>query len=114
MSKSPLEKIQVDSVQKKIIEEFADIIVDSTDLTVLVIKGFLWKSLRQWQKEHGVTISDTETGSGSSSSERIQQATEILALCQSKLESMTNVDKKGLETGIQKAIQHYKTEYSNR
>ena len=114
MSKSPLEKIEVDSVQKKIIKDFADIISGETGLTVLVVKGFLWKSLRQWQKAHGITITETEKGSGSSPSERIEQATEILAICESKIESSTDVNKEALETGIKKSIRLYGTQYANR
>ncbi len=114
MSKSPLEKIKVDSIQKKIIEEFADIIADETDLTVLVVKGFLWKSLRQWQKEHGLTITDTETGTGSSPKDRIQQATEILAICNTKIETGTDTEKEALAQGIKKSIKHYTTHYANR
>ena len=114
MSKSPLGKIKVDPVQKKIIEEFADIISETTGLTVLVVKGFLWKSLRQWQQSHGITITDTETGSGSSPKERILQATEILALCKSKIESSTGVSGEALETGIQKAVRHYDVHYASR
>ncbi|PWI48052.1 hypothetical protein CEE45_08480 [Candidatus Heimdallarchaeota archaeon B3_Heim] len=66
LSKSPLEKIEVDSEQKKIIEDFADIISGETGLTVLVVKRFLWKSLREWQKVHGMTHSDTEKDATSS------------------------------------------------
>ncbi|MHA2388383.1 MAG: hypothetical protein ACXACW_06640 [Candidatus Hodarchaeales archaeon] len=114
MSKSPLEKIKVDQVQKKIIEDFADIISEETGLTVLVIKGFLWKTLRQWQKTHGMTITDTEKGSGSSPNERIQQATDILNICKSKIESSTDVNIEDLETGIKKSIRHYDTHYAKR
>ncbi len=114
MSKSPLEKIQVDSVQKKIIEEFADIVSEETGIAVIIIKGFLWKSLRKWQKDHGLTITETEKGSGSSPAERITQAREILDISKSKIQSGTDVDKTALSKGIDKALQHYKTHYAKR
>ncbi len=113
MAKS-LEKIDVDKVQRQIIGDFADIISKETNLSKMVIKGFLWKSLRKWQEIHGMTHSDTEKDTTISPEERIQQTTEIFELFKPQVISSAEVDEKDLEFAIKKSLRHYEQKYANR
>ncbi|MFX1515854.1 MAG: hypothetical protein ACFFC6_06065 [Promethearchaeota archaeon] len=107
-------KIVTDSVQRKIIDDFATIISENISLQQRIIKGFLWRALRKWQEAHEMTIQDTEEGLGSTPEERIKQASEILDLCYKEMENSATDELEGLKTGIKKALQHYVKEYSER
>lgn len=114
ISKSPLEKIEVDSIQKKIIEDFTEIISEEIDLSKMAIKGFLWKFLREWQKAHGMTHSDTEKNATSSPADRIQQIKEIFAIFKSQVTFSTDIDHKTLDVGLKKSLHHNELLYANR
>ncbi len=109
----PLERIDVDKIQRQIIGEFAEIIAQETELSRMVIKGFLWKALRKWQKIHGMTHSDTEKDE-ISPAERIQQTKEIFDIFRPTVISSTKVEEKFLASGIKKALQHYEQYFANR
>jgi len=110
----PLEKIDVDNVQRRIIGDFADIISKETSLSKMVIKGFLWKSLRKWQETHGMTHSDTEKDTSISPEERIRQTEQIFELFKPQVISSAAIDEKDLEFAIKKSLHHYEQEYANR
>ncbi|MHA1966459.1 MAG: hypothetical protein ACW964_01530 [Candidatus Hodarchaeales archaeon] len=114
MSSNQLHKIQMDNIQRKIINDFGDIISKETELSITVVKGFLWKALREWQTIHGISIIDTEKGSGSSPGDRIRQAKEILNIFKTLLTESTDIDTKLLDRGISKSIRHYLSNYANR
>ncbi len=114
MATSPLTKIKLDNVQRKIIYDFADILTQEVNLSKTVIKGFLWKSLREWQNLHGMSIIDTERGSGSSPEERVKQAKQILNIFKDHINEFSDVDSKSVESGISKALRHYLFHYANR
>ena len=110
----PLEKIDVDKVQRQIIGDFAGIIAKETNTSEMVIKGFLWKALRSWQKKHGMTHSDTEKESSISPTERIQQTIQIFEIFKPKIFESMEIDDKALKSGIKKSLNHYEQQYANR
>ena len=110
----PLEKIDVDKVQRQIIGDFADIIAEETNISQMVIKGFLWKALRIWQKTHGMTHSDTEKESSITPAERIQQTKDIFEIFKPKITESTEIKIDALESGIKKSLRHYEQKYANR
>ncbi len=112
MSK-PLDKIDVDKIQRQIIGDFADIISKEIDQSQMVIKGFLWKALRKWQKEHGMTHSDTERDF-ITPDERIQQTKEIFEIFRFTIVSSIDINSKALETAIRNSLRHYEQHYANR
>ena len=114
MSSYQLQRIEIDNIQRKIINDFGEIITKEIDLPLTVVKGFLWKALRDWQANHGMTIIDTERGSGSSPNERIRQAKQILATFKTLLTESTDLDAKIIDRGISKSIRHYLFHYANR
>jgi hypothetical protein len=114
MANIQLQKIELDSTQKQIINDFADIFHEQSDLSLTMLKGFLWKSLREWQSKNKMTIEETEKGSGSSPTERIQQAKEILGIFKDHLKESTNIDNHAIELSLRKAIRHYTFTYANR
>jgi len=114
MEKTPRQRLELDEIQKKIIDEFADIVSQEITLSKTVIKGFLWISIRQWQKSHGMTILETEQGSGSTFEERKAQAIQIFDIFKDEVRKSTKIDNKNLEVGIAKAIDSYMTTYANR
>ena len=114
MEKIPRQRIEIDKIQGKIIYEFADILSQEIGLSKTIIKGFLWKSIRQWQEIHGMTLVETEQGSGSSVEERREQATQIFDIFKSQVEKSTRVDHVNLEVGITKAIDNYMATYAKR
>jgi hypothetical protein len=107
-------KIIADGMQRKIIDDFATIISENISIEQRVIKGFLWRALRKWQEAHKMTILETEKGIGSTSEERIKQASDILDFCYKEMEYSATDELEGLKTGISKALQHYKRKYSER
>ena len=111
---TPLTKIKLDNIQRRIIYDFAEILAQEINLSKTVIKGFLWKSLREWQNVHGMSIIDTERGSGSSPEERVKQAKQILNIFKDNINESTDVDSKAVESGISKALRHYLFHYANR
>lgn len=66
MEKSPIERLELDRIQRKIIDKYIDRVSQEIDLSKTIFKGFLWKLIRKWQKIHGVTLLETEKGSGNS------------------------------------------------
>ena len=114
MANVQLQKIELDSTQKQIINDFAEIFNEQTNLSQTMLKGFLWKSLREWQSKNDMTIEETEKGSGSSPAERIQQAKEILEIFSDYLLKSTSVDTQDIELSSKKAIRHYTFNYANR
>ncbi|MFX0173280.1 MAG: hypothetical protein ACFE9L_15395 [Candidatus Hodarchaeota archaeon] len=114
MTDNHLNIIEADRIQKKIIDNFAMIISKEITISKMAIKGYLWWSLKEWQKLHGMTILDTETGKGSTPDERIKQATEILDLFKSQVISAIKDDSNLLNTGINNALKHYIKHYANR
>ena len=114
MAQIQLEKIEVDNIQRKIINDFAEIYSEKTEISKTMLKGFLWKSLREWQSKHGMTVVDTEKGSGSSPAERVQQAKQILEILHTKLLESTNTDIRVLELALRRSIRHYLSHYANR
>jgi len=107
-------KIIADRVQRKIIDDFATIISENISIKQRIIKGFLWRALRKWQEAHEMTILDTEQGVGSTPEERIKQATEILDICFEEMKGLATDEKEELRAGINKALQHYIRNYSER
>ena len=114
MKEIPRQRLELDEIQKKIIEEFADIVSQEIPLSKTIIKGFLWRSIRQWQKNHGMTILETEQGSGSTFEERKTQATQIFDIFKDQVKKSTKVDHADLEVGIAKAIDSYMATYAKR
>lgn len=114
MAQDEIEKIEVDTIQRKIISDFAEIYSQQTNLSNTMLKGFLWKSLREWQNKHGLTVVDTEKGSGSSPAERVQQAKQILEILHTHLLESTDADKIVLELAMRRSIRHYLSHYANR
>ena len=114
MATYQLQKIEIDSVQRKIINDFGDIISKEINLSVTVVKGFLWKALREWQSVHGMSVIDTEKGSGSSPNERVNQAKQILSIFRTHFLESAGIDDKLLDLGISKSIRHYLSHYANR
>ena len=114
MEEAPRQRLELDEIQKKIIDEFADIVSQEIPLSKTIIKGFLWRSIRQWQKNHGMTILETEQGSGSTIEERKLQATQIFDIFKKQVEKSTKVDHTDLEAGIAKALDSYMATYAKR
>ena len=114
MTENQFKKIMTDEIQRKIINDFAIIISEEITLKKMVIKGFLWRALREWQNRHEVTILDTEKGGGSTPKERIQQASEILQICLNDMKGLVENEIHALEIGINNALKHYITNYSDR
>ena len=114
LEKDHYRKIVADKVQRKIIDDFATIISENISLKQRVVKGFLWRALRKWQEAHEMTILDTEQEAGSTPEERIKQASEILDICYKEMENSATDELEGLKTGINKALKHYRKEYSER
>ncbi len=114
MATYQLQKIEIDSVQRKIINDFGDIISKEINYSVTVVKGFLWKALREWQSAHGMSVIDTEKGSGSSPNERVKQAKQILSIFKTHFLESSEKDDKLLDRGISKSIRHYLFHYANR
>ena len=114
MVKTPFEKIDMNKVQRQIIEDFSEIYFLRNDISKMAIKGFLWKSLREWQKAHGMTHSDTEKDATSSSTDRIQQTKEIFAIFKPQVTSSTDINHRTLDVGIRKSLCHYELQYANR
>ena len=114
MTENQYKKIITDEIQRKIIDDFATIISEEISVKKMVIKGFLWRALREWQKRHKITILDTEKTSRSTPEERIKQASEILDICMNEMRELVEDETQALETGINKALTHYITKYSER
>jgi hypothetical protein len=114
MEKIPRKKIELDNIQNKIIDGFADILSQEIDLPKSIIKGFYWKSIREWQEIHEKTLAETEQGEGSSFEERKEQAIQISDIFKNKVESSTRVDHGALKKGITKAIESYLLTYAKR
>lgn len=114
MATYQLQKIEIDSVQRNIIKDFGDIISKEINLSVTVVKGFLWKALREWQNVHGISVLDTEKNSGSSPKERVKQAKQILSIFRNYFLESAEIDDKQLDFGISKSIRHYLGHYANR
>ncbi|MFX0152814.1 MAG: hypothetical protein ACFFAJ_18680 [Candidatus Hodarchaeota archaeon] len=114
MPENQLNIIEADSIQKKIIDDFATIISKDIPISKMVIKEYLMWSLKEWQKLHKMTILDTETGRGSTPEERIKQATEILDLFKSQVINSIKNDLNPLNMGINNAINHYIKHFANR
>ena len=117
MSENQFERILTDETQKEIVEDLVSIISEKTSIRRMVIKGFLWRAMREWQKEHKMTILDTETGSGSTTQERIKQTTEILGKCKDKMRHLVEDDPNAFETlesSFKDALNHYIEHYSKR
>lgn len=114
MPEGQLNSIVADSIQKKIIDDFGTIISKEIPISKMAIKGYLWWALKEWQKLHGMTILDTETGVGSTPDERIKQATEILNTFKSQIIDSIKDDLEALNKGITNALNHYIKYYANR
>ena len=114
MATYQLQKIEIDSVQRNIIYDFGDIISKEINISVTGVKGFLWKALREWQSVHGMSVIETEKGSGSSPNERVMQAKQILSIFRTHFVESAGVDDKLLDLGISKSIRHYLSHYANR
>jgi hypothetical protein len=113
MTENQFKKIMTDEIQRKIIDDFAIIISEEITLKKRVIKGFLWRALREWQNRHEITIRDTEKG-GSTPKERIQQASEILQICLNDMKCLVEDEIQALESSINKALKYYIKNYSER
>lgn len=114
MTEDQFKTIKADDIQKQIIAEFAEIISKEIPVTKMAVKGYLWRSLRKWQKKHEMDLIDTETGEGSSPDERIKQAKEILEIFESQVNKTFKDDSAALHTGIINALDHYKKNYAYR
>ncbi len=117
MSNNEFERIFIDETQKEIAENLALFLSEKTSIKKMVIKGFLWRALREWQKEHKMTILDTETGLGSTSDERIKQATDIFSKCKNQMKYLVEDDPnalKRLENSFDEALNFYIKHYSKR
>ncbi|MFX0123103.1 MAG: hypothetical protein ACFFAE_05655 [Candidatus Hodarchaeota archaeon] len=114
MSEDQYRKIITDEIQRQIIDDFAAIISEEISVKQMVVKGFLWRALREWQKQHEITILETERGDGSTPEERIKQASEILNICLSDMKVLVEDEFQALETGIKRALEHYIIHYSER
>jgi hypothetical protein len=114
MEKQSRVRIELDKIQSKIIDEFADIVSQEIDLSKTIIKGFYWKAIREWQKIHKKTLSETEQGQGSSFEERKLQANQISDIFRKKVLESTRTDHKSLEVGIKKALNNYMINYAKR
>ena len=60
MEKTSRQRIELDKIQSKIIDEFADIVSQEINLSKTIVKGFYWKAIREWQKIYKKTLSETE------------------------------------------------------
>lgn len=117
MSKNEFERIFTDETQKEIADDLASLISERTSMKKMVIKGFLWRAMREWQKEHKMTIMETETGLGSTSEERIKQSTEILSKCKAQMRHLVEDDPnalKMLDKSFDDALKYYIERYSKR
>lgn len=114
MTENQFKKIMTDEIQRKIIDDFAIIISEEITLKKMVIKGFLWRALREWQNQNEITILDTEKEEGSTPEERIHQASEILQICLNDMKNIVENEIQALETGVNNALKHYITNYSER
>ncbi|MHA1946750.1 MAG: hypothetical protein ACXADW_15725 [Candidatus Hodarchaeales archaeon] len=114
MEKISRQRIELDKIQSKIIDEFADIVSQEIDLSKTIVKGFYWKAIREWQKVYNKTLSETEQGQGSSFEERKLQANQISDIFRSKVIESTRTDHKSLEVGIKKALNNYLAVYAKR
>lgn len=115
-----LDKIKADQTQKEVIQGMATVLSknilnrEGENISVPVIKGFLWRALRNWQKKYGITVEDTETGEGSSPSERINQARQILALFKTEVLSVRGIDTQTVDIGIFETMKFYEKNYARR
>lgn len=114
MENQPRKKLELDRLQSKIIDEFADIVTQEIDLSKTIIKGFYWKSIREWQKIHNRTLAETEQGSGSTFKERKEQAIQISDIFEGKVLNSTNVNPEKLKAGINKALTKYLATHAKR
>ncbi len=114
MTEDQFKTIKADEIQKKIIDEFAVIISKEISVTKMAVKGYLWRSLRKWQKQHEMGLIETEAGAGSSPDERINQAKEILEIFETQINKTFKDDSDALHTGVINALNHYKKNYAYR
>jgi len=85
MSSDEFEQVKTDDIQKQITNMLAELISSKITLNKMVIKGFLWKAMREWQVSHNSTVMNTEDGDSSSPRARITQITEMLHIFKSKI-----------------------------
>ncbi len=117
---SNLDKIKTDQKQKELIHGMATVLSENIhnregeNITIPVIKGFLWRALRNWQQKYGLTVEDTESGEGSSPSERVNQARQILALFKTEVLSVRGVDLQTVDIGIFETMKFYEKNYAHR
>jgi len=115
MTNNELERIQANPVQKEIISHFAKIISSQISVPEIAVKGFLWKALRDWQLENGMTIAETEIGHGSSRSERIKQADDILQLLNKMLTKVIKKEESAsLTLALDECLTYYIENYADR
>ncbi len=115
MSEDNLDEIKTDPIQKEIVGDLAKFIAETLDLKEMVVKGFLWRSLREWQVSHGITHEQTEDGFGSSPSERLKQMTEILDLLEKQVIKVIKSEKAPhIDKTMKMALQRYEEKYANR
>ncbi|NHJ02670.1 MAG: hypothetical protein EAX86_11070 [Candidatus Heimdallarchaeota archaeon] len=115
LSDDNLEEIKTDPIQKEIIGELAKLISQKLNLREMVVKGFLWRGLREWQISHGITHQQTEDGLRSSPRKRMEQMTEILELFEKQVVKILSSEKSNeLDHTLKSALQMYEEKYANR
>ena len=115
MTEDNLDEIKTDPVQKQIVGDLAQFVANQLDLKEMVVKGFLWRSLREWQITHGITHKQTEDGFGSSPIERKKQMAEILGLLEKQVIKVIKSEKASyVDKTMKMALERYEEKYANR
>ena len=111
-----LEVAKLNQTQKVIFDELTTIFIESFELPSLVVRGFYLRALIDWQKSIKMTVEETEEKMKTTFEVRKKQQEEIFDFFEKRIFKVLQVSKKSylLKPAIDKALNHYLTNYANR
>jgi len=105
-------QIQIDPEGRQIVELVANLLCEYIAMRKMAMKGFCWRSIVKWQKEHSRPISDLAT---MNPSQRISIMKSLLVDLEATLNDvLRNKEMKSVITdGITKALEFYISNFVN-